>query len=95
MLKRLLIGSIPLVAGVLAPQVAAAQAPPKTTIHVYRGLFGPTEVEENLPQRLFFTFSAYGAADDSTALGGGDIADVGLQAQRFYQGAQARLSMRR
>jgi hypothetical protein len=94
-LKRLLIGSIPLVAGVLAPQVAAAQAPPKTTIHVYRGLFGPTEVEENLPQRLFFTFSVYGAADDSTALGGGDIADVGLQAQRFYQGAQARLSMRR
>ena len=50
MLKRLLIGSIPLVAGVLAPQVALAQAPPKTTIHVYRGLFGPTEVEENLPQ---------------------------------------------
>ena len=95
MLKRLLIGSIPLVAGVLAPQVALAQAPPKTTIHVYRGLFGPTEVEENLPQRLFFTFATYGAADDNTALGGTDIADEALQAQRFYQGAQARLSLRR
>jgi hypothetical protein len=94
-LQRLLIGSITLAAGVLAPQVALAQAPPKTTIHVYRGLFGPTETEENLPQRLFFNFSTYGAADDNTALGGGDIADVGLQARRFYQGAQARLSMRR
>jgi hypothetical protein len=93
--KRLLIGSIPLLAGVLAPSAVFAQAPPKTTIHVYRGLFGPTEVEENLPQRLFFTFSTYGAADDSTALGGTDIADVTLQERRLYQGAQARFSMRR
>jgi hypothetical protein len=93
--KRLLIGSIPFLAGVLASQAAFAQAPPKTTIHVYRGLFGPTELEENLPERLFFTFSTYGAGDDSSALGGTDIADVTLQARRFYQGAQARFSMRR
>jgi hypothetical protein len=91
--KRLLIGSIPLLAGVLTAQAAFAQAP--KTIHVYRGLFGPSELEENLPQRLFFTFSTYGAGDDSSALGGADIADVGLQARRFYQGAQARFSMRR
>src|SRR6478672_9186822 len=92
---RRLIGSIPLLAGVLAAQAAFAQAPPKTTIHTYRGLFGPTEVEENLPQRLFFTLSTYGAGDDSTAFGSADIADTGLQAHRFYEGAQARVSMRR
>jgi hypothetical protein len=93
-LKRLLIGSLAL-AAVSAPHAALAQAPAKTTVHVYRGLFGPTELEENLPQRLFFTFSTYGAGDDSSALGGPDIGDVSLQEDRFYQGAQARVSLRR
>jgi hypothetical protein len=79
----------------MAPAAALAQAPPKTTVHVYRGLFGPTELEENLPQRLFLTFSTYGAGDDSSALGGPEIGDVSLQENRFYQGAQARVSLRR
>jgi hypothetical protein len=90
---RALIGSIALAAA-LAPGAALAQAPPQTA-RVYRGLFGPTELEENLPQRLFFTFSTYGAGDDSSALGGPEIGDVSLQENRFYQGAQARLSLRR
>ena len=94
MLTRLLIGSAAL-AVAMAPAAVFAQAPPRTTVHVYRGLFGPTEFEENLPQRLFFTFSTYGAGDDSSALGGPEIGDVSLQENRFYQGAQARVSLRR
>lgn len=88
-----------LLAGSVASATAFAQeaptpAPPRD-LHVYRGLYGPTDVEQTLPERLFFTLSTYGAADDSTAFGAGDISDVTLQSRRIYEGAQTRLSFRR
>ena len=86
------------VGSVTAFAQAQAQAPgqaPPTVIHVYRGLYGPTEVEDSLPERLFFTLSTYGASDDSTVFGEADISDVSLQSRRFYEGAQTRLSLRR
>jgi hypothetical protein len=93
--KLLRVALFVLLAGGFVSASAFAQTPPKV-IHVYRGLYGPTDVEDTLPQRLFFTFSTYGAADDSTVFAGGsDIADASLQAHRFYQGAQTRLSLRR
>jgi hypothetical protein len=92
--KTLRIASSLLLACSAASATAFAQAPPKV-VHVYRGLYGPSEVEQNLPERLFFTLSTYGAADDSTVFGNADISGVSLQSHRFYQGAQTRLSLRR
>jgi hypothetical protein len=96
--KTLRLAVLLLLAGSVGPVAAFAQAPtqaPPPVIHVYRGLYGPTDVENNLPERLFFTLSTYGAADDSTVFGAGDISDVSLQSRRFYEGAQTRLSFRR
>jgi hypothetical protein len=70
-LKRLLIGSIRLWPACSPAGGCSRRRLRRRQSTSIAGLFGPTEVEENLPQRLFFTFSTYGAADDNTALGGG------------------------
>ena len=65
-------------------------------MHIFRGLFGPTESEQQLNRRLFLSLSVYGATDDNTAFAtGGDISDEGLQRGRVFQGAQAQLSYKR
>lgn len=90
------LGSFAFVALVMSAAPARAQQEAPKPIRVFRGLFGPTESEQKLHQRLFVTISAYGAADDSSPFSSGaDIADTPLQVGRFYQGAQAQLSFKR
>jgi hypothetical protein len=83
-----------LLLGSAAPAQAQGGRPP--TLHIFRGLFGPTESEQQLNRRLFLSMSIYGSTDDNTAFAtGGEIGDEGLQRGRIYQGAQAQLSFKR
>ncbi len=83
-----------LLLGSAAPALAQGSRPP--TLHIFRGLFGPTESEQELNRRLFLSLSIYGATDDNTAFAtGGEIGDQGLQRGRIYEGAQASLSYKR
>lgn len=81
--------------GVMAATAPSAHAQPPASRerHPFRWLFGPTESEEKLNERLFLSLSTYGAVDDSSRFGSGaDIRDLSLQSGRLYQGAEAQLS---
>lgn len=96
MTKFLRIGNLVLAALVAGGASAAGQQAPSRSPQVFRGVFGPTESEEKLHERLFLNLSVYGAADDGSAFATGtEIGDSALQAGRFYQGAQTQLAFRR